>query len=166
MSHQHRKPEYVELEKVRALNSRDTKRWCKGVEGVQHIPIWEKQWGGWQIRKCSTCGRFLWGYRNLDASNLASELRRIRKERGLTQEQLAERAGTHQGVVSDAETTGYRWKSCLSIWQYERLFTAMGCRIRVSVETEEPNGHNHATHWAEQVEPQGSVATTKEETPA
>jgi hypothetical protein len=27
--------------------SKDTKRWCKGINGREHVPQWEFTWGSW-----------------------------------------------------------------------------------------------------------------------
>ncbi|MBS1262243.1 MAG: hypothetical protein MAG453_01585 [Calditrichaeota bacterium] len=67
-------------------------------------------------------------YQRLRLSHLIS---RMREESGLTQQQLAERIGTRQSVISRYERESY---TGLSLNTLVKLASAMGYRVRVELE--------------------------------
>ena len=63
---------------------------------------------------------------------VASQIRVIREERGMTQKQLAEAIGTHQAGISRIENVSY---SGWSINTLKKLAHAFDCRLYISFET-------------------------------
>jgi DNA-binding XRE family transcriptional regulator len=136
-------------EKVKSHSRKDTKRWCKGKVGREHEYQRRPKEFQWNphcrpIRKtdqvwvmCVNCGRqkdylglfdkseaFIW--MNL---NLHNDLRQMRIGAGLTQEQLAERSGIKQPVISRLESENNYRLPCLST--VERLANACGCEVSI-----------------------------------
>lgn len=62
-----------------------------------------------------------------EAEALRSQLRNLRKRRGLTQADVAKRMGVHQVRVSDIEAK----PGVVSIEQLMKLFEALGCELVV-----------------------------------
>ncbi|MGH7987306.1 MAG: helix-turn-helix domain-containing protein [Candidatus Binataceae bacterium] len=63
---------------------------------------------------------------------VASQLRTIREQRGLTQEELAEAIGTKQGGISRIENVNY---SGWNVTTLKKIAFALGCRLNISLET-------------------------------
>jgi transcriptional regulator with XRE-family HTH domain len=76
-------------------------------------------------------------------AELGSEVRLSRRRRRVTQQQLADRAGISQSVVSQAER-GFGGNLSLDVWQ--RIFTALGRRLVIEAArdpVEEPRDVGH-----------------------
>ena len=65
-------------------------------------------------------------------TNIATQIRVIREQRGLTQAQLAEKIGTKQAGISRVENVNY---SAWNIGTLKKIAFAFGVRLKVSFET-------------------------------
>jgi transcriptional regulator with XRE-family HTH domain len=71
-------------------------------------------------------------------SYISHQLAVIRKQRGLSQAELAERIGTKQSGISRMEKDGYgRW----NLATLQKVAQELGCRLKVSLETYESLAH-------------------------
>lgn len=114
---------------------KDSRNWCKGIQGREHEVEWVEQFSGWAILTCKKCGRRLDYTGSKDSVNLARELRRIRKEKGVTQENLAQMSGMNQETISTIETSGgyYRHGQEPKLSTFEKLFRSLGYRIVIGI---------------------------------
>ena len=122
-----------ENDTVRCGNSRDTRRWCRGKEVVEHDKHWVHRFSNWEVQVCKNCGRHF-DYRT-QSIDLGKELCRIRKERGMTQVQLADAAGMQQEIISELERDSWRYRQSnvkLSTWQ--RAFEPLGYKLSILME--------------------------------
>lgn len=64
--------------------------------------------------------------------NVAETIRQCRKFRGMTQAELAEKAGIHVSLISYYENN----KTCPSVNNFEDLMNAMGFGLTITTRTE------------------------------
>lgn len=123
-------------DRVRRSNSRNNRRWCGGKEGIEHQKEWiVKGYGGWSVEVCRQCGRHF-GYKSSHI-NLGSEVKRLRKQKGMTQLQLAEASGLLQEQICYMEIDRRfapegRVRVSLGMWQ--KVLEPLGWKLVVSLE--------------------------------
>lgn len=149
---------HKERETPKNFNSRNTRDWCKGKEGVEHVwdwvpyrplshvkPILETA----EVRVCKVCGKNTYD-RRTKRQHLGAIIRAYRRHKGISEEDLAKTVGIPTSVLWCIETENMAVKPLLAAKFCEALgirFTYRMGEIPVSVGDEEYDTQIKEGYW-------------------